>query len=89
MTKLFNFYIFLTATADEEDDDSDDGSSNEDDEDSDENSEEAINDENKDFGLKSLIEDDENKQSQVTSKNQTIYVSCCFFCLAREITFFD
>lgn len=66
---MSNFLITLTikiATAVEDDDDEDD----DEDEDSEgfsdnEGDEEMIDEENKDFGLKSLLEEDENKQSQV------------------------
>lgn len=47
---------------DDEDDDEDDDSEGFSDNDEDE---EMINEENRDFGLKSLLEEDENKQSQV------------------------
>lgn len=62
---LFDVF-FLIATAVEDDDDDDDDDEDDSDAFSDnENSEEMIDEENKDFGLKSLLEEDENKQSQV------------------------
>lgn len=62
---FFNVF-FLIATAVEDDDDDDDDDEDDSDAFSDnENSEEMIDEENKDFGLKSLLEEDENKQSQV------------------------
>lgn len=55
------------ATAVEDDDDEDEDEDEESDEFSDnENSEEIVDEENKDFGLKSLLEEDDGKKSQVS-----------------------
>lgn len=76
----------------EDDDDDDD---NDDDEDSDdfsdnENSEEMVDEENKDFGLKSLLEVDENKQSQVCWNSFKLkIVSKKYVHTCMTITFFD
>lgn len=68
ISKIFAFCFVSLATAAEDDDDDDD----DEDEDSEgysdnENSEEMVDEENKDFGLKSLLEEDENKKSQVNA----------------------
>lgn len=56
------FSFVATAVEDDDDDDEDEESDGFSDN---ENSEEMVDEENKDFGLKSLLEEDENKKSQV------------------------
>lgn len=80
---FFNTWISFVATAVEDDDDDDE------DEESDgfsdnENSEEMVDEENKDFGLKSLLEEDENKKSQVRISDWYPSIRMCM-----TITFFD
>lgn len=80
---FFNTWISFVATAVEDDDDDDE------DEESDgfsdnENSEEMVDEENKDFGLKSLLEEDENKKSQVRIPDWHPSIRMCM-----TITFFD
>lgn len=73
------FFFFCAATAAEDDDEDDDSDQADDDDDEGEMiGEEA----DTDFGLKSLLEEDENKQSQVN-------IIPTIVCICTTIAFFD
>lgn len=69
------FLFVSTATAVEDDEDDEDDEDSDDFSDND-NDEEMIDEENKDFGLKSLLEEDENKQSQVSQHSKQTQQKC-------------
>lgn len=73
-------FLFIAATAAEDDDEDDDSDQADDDDDD----EEMVGEEaDTDFGLKSLLEEDENKQTQVNILFST------FIRICTTITFFD